>query len=73
MAPRGANLRGTCHTPRDVSENGRTTKLSAAQRRARTVQPQKASKEARQETVKRATSRVSGQAPINFVRAVRGE
>jgi hypothetical protein len=55
-----------------MSENGRVNKLSAAQRRARTVQPQVKSRKERQELVERATSKVSGRASINFVRAVRG-
>jgi len=60
-----------CHTAADVSENS-PKKLSQAERRARTVEPQVKSREARRQTVERATSKVSGRSPIDFVRTVRG-
>jgi hypothetical protein len=48
-------------------------KLSAASRKARTVQPRVKSAKARRATVSRATSRVKAKTSINFTRSVRGK
>ncbi|SRR6266498_1957944 len=61
-----------CHTEPKVRQNGTVKTMSADQRQARTVQARVTSEHGREQTIKRATSKVKAKSSIDFVRAIRG-